>query len=211
MPRKSTTKPSVAFALTGIALAGALVGAWRYNARYAELRRELLDDARRLTVAFGPAELGGLSEARTLTGTLPEAAVRERLKKVRLVDARVRSAFLFRWKPEADQILILAQSGDPAGENPAADFRERTAAPTPGIREIVRTGQPVTETAATDRMGRWMTAYVPLGVVEGSKSAPVDFLGLDVDINGWRNEVWQSALESAVFVWLALGLPLVAW
>jgi PAS domain S-box-containing protein len=211
MPRKSTTKSSVAFALTGIALAGALVGAWRYHARYAELRRELLDDARRLTVAFGPAELGGLSEARTLTGTLPEAAVRDRLKKVRLVDARVRSAFLFRWKPEADQILILAQSGDPAGDNSTADFRERTATPTPGIREIVRTGQPVTETAATDRMGRWMTAYVPLGVAEGSKSTPADFLGLDVDINGWRKEVWQSALESAVFVGLALGLPLVAW
>ena len=32
-----------------------------------------------------------------------------------------------------------------------------------------------------------------------------------MDAAGWRRELWQAALQSAFFVWIALGLPLVAW
>ena len=61
MLRKYSRKLKATVACTLIALAGAAVGGWSYQERNAAMRLALLEDARRSTVAFAPAELARLA------------------------------------------------------------------------------------------------------------------------------------------------------
>jgi len=61
MLRKYSMKLKVSVACTLIAVAGAAVGAWSYQAKNAAMRLALLEDAQRSTIAFDAADLSRLS------------------------------------------------------------------------------------------------------------------------------------------------------
>src|SRR5215217_7730851 len=104
MLRNSSRKLKVAAVCTLIGLAGTAVGAWRYRARNNSMRTELLEDARRATVAFHAGELGRLAAAPTDLTTPAYAAVKERLHRLKIVDSRVRYVYLFRPRPETGKV-----------------------------------------------------------------------------------------------------------
>jgi PAS domain S-box-containing protein len=177
------------------------------------MRAKLLDDARRSTVAIDPAELAHLTGTPADLPTRSYAIVKDRLRQLRAVNPDVRFVYLFRFKPELQKMVFLADSsevGAADGSLPGDDYAR--AAPSPGLQKIIRTGQPVTEGPRTDKFGTWVTAYASFArAPAGPAAASSDFLGLDIDAAGWRRELWQSAFERAFYVWVALGLPLVAW
>jgi PAS domain S-box-containing protein len=212
MSRKFSRKLKVAVACTLIALVGAAVGAWSYRSQNATMRSKLLDDARRSTIAFDTPELIRLTATRDDVGTPAYVAVKERLQRLTTIDSRVQYVYLFRVRPQSGRVVFIADSAR-AGEKdeslPGDDYPE---APTsPGLQEIIRTGQPVTEGPLTDAFGTWVTAYATVGESRPGEGGRPDILGVDVDAAGWERELLVAALQETIFVWIALGLPLLAW
>src|SRR5262245_55830144 len=167
------------------------------------MRRDLLEDARRSTVAFGAAELAQLTGSREDLGTPAYLAVKERLRRLRIVDARVRFVYIFRFRPETGDVIFLADSANPGAKDeslPGDLYRE--APKSPGLQEIIRTGRPASEGPLADEFGTWITAYATIGRVSGAADRRGDILGLDVDAAHWKGELWQTALQNAFFVWV---------
>ena len=211
MLRKYSSKLKVAVACTLIALAGAAVGGWSYQARNTAMRLELLEDARRSTVAFDAAELSRLGGAREDAANPIYAGVKDRLRRLKTVDHRVRNVYIVRAQPGNGKIVVLADSAENGAQNETLPGDAPKGIRSPGLEEILRTGQPVTEGPLADSSGTWMTAYATIGNSGGVTTAPSDVLGLDVDAAGWRRDLWQAALQGGFIVWIALGLPLLAW
>jgi PAS domain S-box-containing protein len=213
MSRPPSTKLTTTAMCLVIALTGAAVGAWNYGARDDEIRAGLLQDARRSTVAFDPAVLAQLQGARSDLATPAYAQVKSRLRMLKAIDPRVRYVYLFRLRPETGKVVFLGDSTDPGASDESLPGDEYKEAPqSPGLQNILRRNRPATEGPLTDEFGTWITAYAPVGLADPSAGSGVaDVVGLDMDAAGWRRELWQAAFEGAMFVWLALGLPLIAW
>ena len=212
MLRKYSRKLNVTIACIVIALAGAAVGAWSYQARNATMRFELLEDARRSTVAFDAAELKRLTGTPDDADTTLYSLVRDRLRRLKTVDSRVRYVYIFRFQPETGTMVLLADSADPAGESQVLRREVSPGSATlPVVQDVIHTGQHVTVAPLADAHGTWMTAYATIGRTRDLAAEGVAILGFDVDAAGWRRDLWQAGLQGAFFVWVALGLPLVAW
>jgi PAS domain S-box-containing protein len=211
MLRKYSRKLKVTVACTFIALAGAAVGTWSYRVRNAAMRLELLDDARRSTVAFDVAELNRLAGAPADVAAPGYGVVKDRLRRLRTVDHRVRYVYLFRVRQDTGRVVFLADSAEPGARDESQPGQEYPGAASPGLQEMIRSGVPVTEGPLTGTSGTWMRAYAVLGSPAAHDSRPTDILGLEVDAAGWRRALWQAALQGTFFVWIVLGLPLVAW
>src|SRR6187399_3330035 len=110
MVRKYSRKLKVTVACTLIALAGAAVGGWSYRARNAAMRSELLEDARRSTVAFDAAELNRLSGLPGDAANPIHAGIKDRLRRLKTVDPRVRKVYIVRAQPETGKLVLLADS-----------------------------------------------------------------------------------------------------
>lgn len=215
MSRPPSTKRNIIGACAVIAVLGAGAGGWNYRTRDQEIRAELLVDARRSTVAFEPAELVRLAGAAEDLGTPAYLVVKDRLRRLKVINPRVRFVYLFRLKPDTGKVVYLADSADPGARDESLPGREyKEAATSPGLQTILRTGRPATEGPLQDEYGTWITAYATIGEVAPSQASTgrvPDVLGVDMDAAGWRRELWRAAFEGAFYVWLALGLPLIAW
>src|SRR5688572_459841 len=211
MLRKYSSKLKVTVACTLIALAGAAVGGWSYRARNAAMRLELLEDARRSTVAFDASELSRLGGVRADAANPIYAGVKDRLRRLKTVDHRVRNVYIVRAQPGNEKIVVIADSAENGAQNETLPGDAPKGTGSPGLEEILRTGQPVTEGPLADSSGTWMTAYATIGNPGGATTTRYDILGLDVDAAGRRRELWQAALQGGFIVWIALGLPLLGW
>ncbi len=211
MPRNYPRKLKVAIACTFIAIVGAAVGAWSYQSRNTALRLELLEDARRSTVAFDGTELARLAGSPSDLGSPVYIGIKDRLRRIKTVDPRVRSIYLVRARADSGQVVYLADSSEPGAKDESGPGKEFSAvAESPGLQEIIRTGTPATEGPLADASGTWITGYATISGAPPPGSRR-DILAVVVDAGGWRRALWQSALQSGFFVWIALGLPLVAW
>lgn len=207
-PRK--LKLTIACAV--IALGGAAVGGWNYHRRHVDLRTELLEDARRSALAFDLVELDPLAGTKEDAVAPRYAMVKDRLRKLKTVDPRARFVGLFRFYPDTGKVVLLADSLDAgvnAGSQPGGSHVDVPVSA--GLQEIIGTGQPSTEGPIADADGTWISSYAIIGSATGDARAARDILRLDVDAAGWRHELWRAAFEGAFYVWIALGLPLVAW
>jgi len=200
----------IAAAWLGILLAGAVAGWFGSEARRTQLLGQLLDDAQRSAVAFATPDRLALTGTPADAATEAYAAVKERLRLLRALDARVRFVYLFRHLPAEDRVVFLADSAEPgaADESLPGDAYSQ-AAQSPGLREIIRTRQPATEGPLADDFGTWVTGYafVGTGLPPSGGAPPQDILGLDYDAADWRRELWQAAWHRAGLVWLVLALP----
>ena len=197
-----------------IVIAGMAAGVWNYWARDEAKLAALVNDAQRSAVAFDAAELRQLRGTRDDAATPVYVAVKARLRKLSSVDPRVRFVYIFRSKPEPGQVRFLGDSALPGAKDeslPGDDYPQ--ALTSPGLQEILRTGRPATEGPLTDNFGTWITGYAQISETPaaGGGSAVKEILGLDHDASGWRQELWQAALQSALLTWIFLGLPLAAW
>lgn len=203
----------IATAWAAISLVGIAAGWGSYRSYEARHRAELLDRARLGAVAFAAAEMRLLHATRADVGTAGYAALKERLRQLKSVDPRVRFAYVFRHQPGTTKVTYLADSANPGAKDeslPGDDYPQ--AADSPGLQEILRTGEPATEGPLADDFGTWITGYAAIGPWnQGDATAARHILGLDIDAADWRNELIQEGLERAVIVWIVLGIPLGAW
>jgi PAS domain S-box-containing protein len=207
MLRKHSSKLKATVVCTLIALAGAAVGGWSYRQRAAAMRAELLEDVRRSAVAFDAAELSRLGPSRDDGANAIYAGIKDRLRRLKTVDHRVRNVYIVRAQPGTGEFVVLADSS----ANDALSGEPPRTAISPSLQEIVRNAQPVTKGPLADSSGTWMTAYATIGRPTTGNEDRYDILGLDVDAAGWRRELWQAALQGGFIVWIAVGLPLLAW
>ena len=195
-----------------IALAGAAMGYAGYRREQTVLLRQLVQDVRRSALVFEPAELGRLTATRADVDAPVYAGVKHRLRRLAAVDPRVRFAYLFRPAADGVNVLYLADSAVPGAKDeslPGDPYPQAVASP--GLQEVLRTGQPATEGPLADDFGTWVTAYAAVGLAEGETPAGRrDLLGIDIAADHWRRELWWSAFEGALYVWLVLGLPFAA-
>lgn len=200
----------IAAAWLGILLAGAVAGWFGSEVRRTQLLGQLLDDARRSAVAFATPDRLALTGTPVDVATDAYAAVKERLRRLKALEPRVRFVYLFRHLPAEDRVVFLADSAEPgaADESLPGDAYPQ-AAQSPGLREIIRTGQPATEGPLADDFGTWVTGYafVGTGPEPPAGAPPQDILGLDFDADDWRWELWKAAWHRAGLVWLVLALP----
>ena len=206
-------KLKIAAAWLMILLAGLVVGGLSARSRSTEMVARLLDETKRSAVAFEPGDvraLGGTRADRDMPGY---AAVKQRLRKLQAADPRVRFVYIFRFQPETGRVIYLADSAVPGAKDeslPGDDYPQ--AAQSPGLQEIIRTGQASFEGPLADDFGTWVTGYTLIGETPSVKpgKASKDILGLDVDAAQWRRQLWLSGFQGAFYVWMLLGLPLIA-
>ncbi|MBI4624538.1 MAG: response regulator [Verrucomicrobia bacterium] len=196
-----------------IFLAGAAVGWLGYRARRTQMLGQLLDDARRSAVAIEPGDLRRLAGTRADVATAAYAALKDRLQKLRAVDPRVRVVHLYRFVPETGKVVYLgdsARSGARDESLPGDDYPP--AAKSPGLQEIIRTGQAAAEGPLADDFGTWVAGYALIGEAPSTKPgvATKEILGLYVDAATWTGLLWRSAFQGAFFAWILLGLPFAA-
>jgi PAS domain S-box-containing protein len=212
MLRKFPRKLKVTITCTLLALAGVAVGAWTYQARNATMRRELLEDARLSAVAFDAAELSALDARQEDISNPIYSAVKDRLRRLKTADPRVRHVYIIRSQARTGRTVMLADSAEAGAKRELPPGSEYPAAATStGFKEILRTGQPATEGPLTDASGTWMTAFATIGWTRGIPGGSGDVLGIDVDAAGWQRELWQAGLQGTFFMWIVLGLPYLAW
>jgi PAS domain S-box-containing protein len=203
------SRTSVALTVTGIFLLGALVGAWRDAAARERILDALLDNARRCAIAFDPAELRRLSGTAADAGTAIYQSVKDRLQRFQTVDPDVRFVYIFRHLPARQEVIFLADSAPPGDKDeskPGDVYKE--AADSPGLQSIIADGRPATEGPLGDEFGTWVTGYALIG--EAVPGQPRDILGFDLAATAWYFNLGSTALSSAFYVWLLLGLPLAA-
>jgi len=211
MSKSPSSKPRLAVAGVLIVVAGAAVGAWSYHDRDRTMRASLVEEARRSIAAFEPGDL------RRLTGTGLDLdtdlfrASKDRLARLKAVDARLRSVVLLRVQPDSGGVVVLADATETGG---VAELVPGTVFARPALQAgglvRLRSGTPTTDGPRDDAFGPVIAAYAPLTAMAVS-SGPADILGLEFDASGWGWELWRAAIEGTFYVWLALGLPFLGW
>jgi PAS domain S-box-containing protein len=190
--------------------AGIVAGTWSYHDARRTALDQLIASARRCAVAFQGDDLDRL-EALPADQTKPAyAAVKARLIELREIEPQVRFVYIFRRVSGTRHVVFVADSepaGSPDQSLPGDDFPQSEESP--GLQAILSTGQPATEGPLGDAFGTWITAYAPVPRTAASGVAEDrDILGLDIDARDWRSHLLGQALQSALYVWLLLGLPL---
>jgi PAS domain S-box-containing protein len=195
-----------------IALAGAVTGWFGYRDREADMLARLVEDARRSAVAFDPADLARLAAARDDLPTPLYARIKARLQQLAAIDPAVRFVYIFRADPATPGAVVFladsAQRGAKDESLPGDVYAE--AAASPGLQTILRTGLPATEGPLGDEFGTWITGYAAIGAPDAPGAGPRHVLGLDIEAESWSTELWRAGFEHAFYVWIMLGLPLVA-
>lgn len=190
-------------------LLGIVGGLMTARGRDREMREDLKDDARRSAAAFDRAALGELTATRADLGTPAYEHFKGRLQRLRAVDERVRFVYIFRADPATRGVVFIGDSaGKGAKDESLPGDAYPQAASSPGLQEILLTGEPTAEGPLADDFGRWVTGYALVGE-RGAPGARY-VLGLDVDAEDWTRSLWREGLQGAFLVWVLLGLPAAA-
>jgi PAS domain S-box-containing protein len=206
-------KPVIVAAWAVIFVAGVTAGWLGYRHTREHLVAGLIDDANRCAAAFDPDNVRQLAGTRDDLTTPVYAAAKRRLQRLRALSPHVRFVYIFRFLPEADKVICLADSvapGAPDESHPGDDYPQATQSP--GLQEIIRTGQPVTEGPLADALGVSVTGYALIGETPSTKPDLLrrDLVALNLDGADWRRELWMAVLLRATTTWALLGLPLLA-
>ncbi len=207
-------KPIAAWSI--VAIAGAATGWFNARAHRTEHLADLRGDAKRSAVAFEGHELRGLSGTRADLGTPAYAAIKERLRKLQAVTPEVRFVYIFRAEAAGagGKVIYLADSAAPGAKDESlpGDVYPQ-AGNSPGLQDIIRTGEPATEGPLSDGFGTWLTGYVLIAASAPAAGTPpvTEIIGIDVDAANWNRALWLAGFRGAFYVWILLGLPLGAW
>ncbi len=203
----------IAAAWAGIFLGGLATGWWTYQSQETERLEQLIAQAKLSAVSVAAADLQRLGGTRDDVGTPGYVALKATLRRLKAINSRVRFVYIFRVQPEAGKISYLGDSAEPGAKDeslPGDNYPQ--AADSPGLQQIIRTGQSAIEGPLADDFGVWMTGYAAVGSwTAADTTAARHVLGVDIDAAGWRRDLWWAGLEGGLFVWILLGIPLSAW
>ena len=203
----------IAAAWLAIILAGVIVGWLVQRGERRRMVAQLLADAQRSAVAFDEAEMRRLSGTSEDVARPDYVAVKARLRKLKEAHPQVRFVYLFRALGPAHRVIFLADSATPGAmdESEPGDLHAQ-ATRSPGLQDVIRTGQPAMEGPLADDYGTWVTGYALVSVARAADGTELarEILGLDVDARHWTRALWQAGFQGAFYVWMLLGLPFVA-
>jgi PAS domain S-box-containing protein len=174
----------------------------------------LVEEARRSVIAIDAAQVERLSATAADLESPDYAMVKRQLQRLAGVHPDVRFVYIFRIDPRERSAVFVADSAERGGKDeskPGDVYRE--AADSPGLQQIITTGRPTTEGPLADEFGTWVTAYAKLGdELPGADRAAVTrhVLGIDVDADSWRTQLWWVAAQATLLTWVLAGLPLSA-
>jgi len=173
-----------------------------------DVRADLIHDAQRGAAMFSAEELSKLQGNRADLKAPLYLEVKGRLARYRGADPAVRFVYIFR--VSSDGVIFLADSEPNNSEDislPGDDYPE--AKSSPGLQSILKTGLPATEGPIADSFGTWVTGYA---VISRHATGRVhEVVGIDMQANYWRKQIFRAGLIGAVFIWALFGLPLVGW
>ncbi|HYE75473.1 MAG TPA: PAS domain-containing protein, partial [Blastocatellia bacterium] len=127
--------------------------------------------------------------------------LKETLTKIRHVNPDVRFAYIM--KKEQNTLVLLADSESPDSPDysPPGDVYYEAS---PDELAQFATGEPFVTGPTEDRWGVWYTAYSPIY----ASGAHIASLGLDINAQDWRSEIWFArgaiALTSALLAAIVL-------
>ena len=196
---------------TAVAAAGPLAGWLAWRSREIAMLDRLEADARRSALAVPAELLAKFGGNRADAEQAHHAALKQQLRRLKAVDPSVRFVYVFRCAADGGKAVFLGDSAERGAKDeslPGDDYPQ--AKESPGLQEIIRTGQPTTEGPLADDFGTWITGYAAIeGWHAGSPSdAPRHVLGLDIDASGWRADLFATGLQAALFTWFLIGIPL---
>jgi PAS domain S-box-containing protein len=208
------SRTKLVLAWTIIVMAGVVAGFWSYRREHLENQKKLAADAARCALAFRSDEMEALAGSSADLDGVVYASVKERLMRLRAVEAGARFVSIFRYLPESSIVIFLADS-EPVGSKylslPGARFPE--ASKMPGLRAILRNNQPVVGRPGWDSSGFFVTGYAvigPTGMAAGLDSQR-ELLAISIPATDWNRQLLVSGLWTVVTVWLVLGLPWAAF
>ncbi len=200
-------------AWSAIVLAGVLAGWFGQQHRRQQVVEELLDDAKRAAVAFDGIETQRLAGTRADLNTAAYQVVKHRLQSLRAISASIRFVYIFRTVPGTKNVVFLADSATVGAKDeslPGDPYPQ--ASGSPGLQEILRTGQPTTEGPLDDDFGTWITGYALIDEHKAADGATIkEVLGVDIDATHWERDRWIAGIQYGMYVMVLLGLPLGAW
>jgi PAS domain S-box-containing protein len=187
-------------------------GAGWFGYRQEEVRRTgaLLDSATLSAAAFAASDLKELSGSRADLTTRGYAAVKTRLQRLDSAEPSIRFVYIFRRMGSEGAVVYLTDSAAPGAKDeslPGDDYPQAKASP--GLQQILRTGEPATEGPLADDFGTWVTGYAPI-LDPGVAGPPQEVLGIDIDASTWQRGLWFAAARGAFYVLILLGLPIMA-
>ncbi len=211
MSNHRTRTLMVAGVWAAIVLAGLASGWLSARARRSAMLAELMADAERSALALNSRELEELAGSRADLGTPAYAELKQRLRRLQSIRPTIRFVYVFRRTAEGG-VIFLGDSAEPGAGDESLPGDEYPQAPqSPGLQEVLRTGQPATEGPLEDDFGAWVTAYAATRpLVPGAAEPPREVLGLDVDAANWRRMLLQAGAQGAFYAWVILGLPFLA-
>ncbi len=209
MPRlfkRNITRGAVALL---IFLAGTVAGFWRYEQVRGAFLTALAGEAQRSAVAFDAAELRQLAGTRADLDTPVYASVKDRLFRLGVAGSGVRRVYIVRHLPATHHVILLADS-EPAGATSAALPGDDFAAVSnfPGLDDVRFMQESAAAGPRADALGSWVMAHAPIG--PGQPGLPREILGLRQEAGSLVRDSWLGGLGAAGFVWILLGLTLVA-
>ena len=203
----------IAAGWVAIGLLGAGAGWLTYRSQETGRLDRLLNAAKLAAVSFPAAELQQRAGTREDLATPGYAELKGRLRRLKDVDSRYRFVYLFRFDPGTGKVTYLADSAEPGAKDESlpGDVYPQ-AGDSPGLQEIIRTGQPSCEGPLADDFGTWITGYAAVGTwTSAGGIAARHILGVDLDAADWRRALWFAGFEGAYFIWLLLGIPVGVW
>ena len=187
-----------------ILLAGLLACSLSYAQARNRMLDSLVDETKRGAMAFQSAELQEFTGTRKdLTGAA-YAAMKARLMRFREFDPAVKSAWLFRYLPGQDRVIMLVAPEPADARNPVLPGDAYAAgAESLRLQAGLRTG----EAAVGDQLDdSSLTGYAPIGS-KPAPGEPYNFIGIKLTPDHWYSDPLLTAGTSMLLTWLGLGLP----
>jgi PAS domain S-box-containing protein len=204
------TKLKLAVVAVAVFVIGVAVGAFNYRLERNHLTRDLVHDVSLAAVAFDSSGVQQLEGTADDTARPAYREIKAQLARLKAADPRLRYAYVFRAEPKG-RAVFLADS-TPAGAKEEA--LPGTAYPEPArsaaLQAVVATGQVGFDGPLRDATGDWVTGYSRIDAAERAGHAGVDLVGMDLSAEEWTRELWIAAFRGALYVWILIGLPLLA-
>ena len=199
---------------TLVAVAGVAAGWWQAARMRSRLLRELLDNAQHCAVAFHPGEMRMLAGGPADFANPVYLAIKARLARLRQVNPRIQFVCIFRYVPLTGRTILLADSEPPDSRkisNPGDEYADATRLP--GLQAILRGSLPAFAGPLADSSGTRLTGYAGIGdrPPGGDPIQPEEILALDMAADHWRGDLIAGGLQTAIYAWLLLGLPVAGF
>ena len=175
-----------------------LAGGWSWTEQRgldeaAVQRAQLLNNAQQALMTVDPGLVRDLSGSAADVDNPGYQILKTRLRHLRGVMPAVR--FIYLMRQAGDKIVFLVDSEEPGSKDESLPGQVYEAV-TPKLKNIFVTKKGVVDDPATDRWGRWVSAYVPFNDPRTGELIAV--LGVDQNARGFERGVAEGRLKGII-------------